>query len=117
MGGSSSLSTVPSTRLRGPPSCDIEPVAGRPWLWCTSRHRRCHKDRAAGIWCSFGTSGRNIMSSALETLRRDFGGDIIEPGGAEYESARRSVLTSGSPAYVLRPRSVGDVRAGVRFAA
>jgi hypothetical protein len=57
------------------------------------------------------------MSSALEVLRRDFGGDIIEPGGAEYESASRSVLASGSPAYVLRPESVGDVQAGVRFAA
>ena len=57
------------------------------------------------------------MSSALETLRRDFGGDIIEPGQAEYESARRSVLASGSPAYVLRPKSVVDVQAGVRFAA
>jgi FAD/FMN-containing dehydrogenase len=57
------------------------------------------------------------MSSALETLRRDFGGDIIEPGGAEYESASRSVLASGSPAYVLRPETAGDVPAGVRFAA
>jgi len=57
------------------------------------------------------------MSSARETFRRDFGGDIIEPGGAEYESARRSVLASGRPAYVLRPESVGDVQAGVRFAA
>ena len=57
------------------------------------------------------------MSSAFETLRRDFGGDIIEPGVAEYESASRSVLASGSPAYVLRPGSVGDVQAGVRFAA
>ncbi|WP_283136169.1 FAD-binding oxidoreductase [Rhizohabitans arisaemae] len=57
------------------------------------------------------------MSSALETLRRDFGGDIIEPGEAEYESARRSVLASGSPACVLRPGSVGDVQAGVGFAA
>lgn len=56
------------------------------------------------------------MRPAHETLRRDFGGDIIEPGGAEYESARRSVLASGSPAYVLRPRSVEDVQAGVRFA-
>ena len=56
------------------------------------------------------------MTSVLETLRRDFGGDIIEPGGAAYESARRSVFASGSPAYVLRPRSVGDVQAGVRFA-
>ncbi|GAB3988579.1 FAD-binding oxidoreductase [Actinoallomurus acanthiterrae] len=57
------------------------------------------------------------MSSALETLRRDFGGDIIEPGGAEYESASRTVLAAGSPAYVLRPKSVRDVRAGVGFAA
>ncbi|WP_431914697.1 FAD-binding oxidoreductase [Nonomuraea jabiensis] len=57
------------------------------------------------------------MSSALDTLRRDFGGDIIEPGGAEYGAASRSVLTSGSPAYVLRPKNVADVRAGVRFAA
>ena len=57
------------------------------------------------------------MNSVLETLRRDFGGDIIEPGGAEYESASRSLLASGSPAYVLRPTSVDDVQAGVRFAA
>ncbi|GIH61843.1 FAD-binding oxidoreductase [Microbispora siamensis] len=57
------------------------------------------------------------MNSALEILRRDFGGDIVEPGAPEYASASRSVLASGSPAYVLRPRSVGDVRAGVGFAA
>ena len=42
---------------------------------------------------------------------------IIEPGGAEYESARRSRLASGNPAFVLRPESVGDVQAGLRFAA
>jgi FAD/FMN-containing dehydrogenase len=57
------------------------------------------------------------MSSALETLRRDFGGDIIEPGGVEYESASRSVSASGTPACVLRPKAVGDVQEGVRFAA
>jgi len=57
------------------------------------------------------------MTSALEILRRDFGGDIIEPGGAEYSSASRSVFASGHPAYVLRPKSPGDVQAGVRFAA
>jgi FAD/FMN-containing dehydrogenase len=57
------------------------------------------------------------MSSAIETLRRDFGGSIIEPGGADYESASRSVLATGSPACVLQPRSVGDVQAAVRFAA
>ena len=57
------------------------------------------------------------MSSALETLRRDFGGGIIEPGGAEYESASGSLLAAGNPAHVLRPQSIGDVQAGVRFAA
>ncbi len=57
------------------------------------------------------------MNSALGILRRDFGGDIVEPGAAEYESASRSLFSSGSPAYVLRPRSVGDVQTGVRFAA
>jgi FAD/FMN-containing dehydrogenase len=57
------------------------------------------------------------MSSALEALRRDFGGGIIGPGSAEYESASRSLLASGHPARVLRPESVGDVQAGVRFAA
>jgi FAD/FMN-containing dehydrogenase len=55
------------------------------------------------------------MSSALEILRPGFDGDIVEPGHAEYESARGSVLASGSPAYVLRPASAEDVRAGVRF--
>jgi len=57
------------------------------------------------------------MSSALDTLRRDFGGDVIEPGGAAYESAGRTRLAPGRPAHVLRPGSVGDVQAGVRFAA
>jgi FAD/FMN-containing dehydrogenase len=56
------------------------------------------------------------MSPALETLRRDFGGDIIEPGAAQYESASRSVLASGRPVHVLRPKTVGDVQAGIRFA-
>jgi len=57
------------------------------------------------------------MSAEFETLRRDFGGDIIEPGAAEYASAGRTVLATGAPAHVLRPRTVRDVRAGVRFAA
>jgi hypothetical protein len=56
------------------------------------------------------------MSSAPEALRRDFGGDIIGPDGSEYDTARRSVLATGSPAWVLRPATVGDVQAAVRFA-
>ncbi|GAA2207558.1 FAD-binding oxidoreductase [Nonomuraea monospora] len=58
-----------------------------------------------------------MSTSALNNLRRDFGGAIIEPGSAGYESASRSVLAVGSPAYVLRPESVADVRAAVAFAA
>ena len=57
------------------------------------------------------------MSSALETLRRDFGGDIVEPGAEEYAAASGSVLVAGSPALVLRPGSVADVQAAVGFAA
>ncbi|MEV5963117.1 FAD-binding oxidoreductase [Kribbella sp. NPDC051952] len=57
------------------------------------------------------------MSSALETLRHDFGGDIIEPGDAAYEAASRTVLVGGTPAQVLRPTNLHDVQAAVRFAA
>lgn len=56
------------------------------------------------------------MSSALETLRRDFGGDIIEPADAGYEAASGSKLVPGSPAYVLRPETVADVQTAVGFA-
>ena len=56
------------------------------------------------------------MSTAPEALRRDFGGDIIEPGDAAYDAASRTVLATGSPAYVLRPASAAEVRAGVTFA-
>ncbi len=57
------------------------------------------------------------MSSAVENLRRVFGGDIIEPGDAEYASASGSVFASGRPALVVRPASVRDVQAAVGFAA
>ncbi|MDT7725020.1 MAG: hypothetical protein QOI21_1596 [Actinomycetota bacterium] len=57
------------------------------------------------------------MSSSLEDLRRGFGGEIIEPGGAEYEAASGSVLVAGSPVVVLRPSTVADVQKAVRFAA
>ncbi|MGA8247436.1 MAG: FAD-binding oxidoreductase [Nocardioides sp.] len=57
------------------------------------------------------------MSWTLEDLRRDVGGDIIEPGDPEYPSASRSVFAAGHPALVVRPASVGDVQAAVRFTA
>ena len=57
------------------------------------------------------------MSTTLTSLRQDFGGDIIDPTAAGYAEAARTVLAAGSPAVVLRPRTVADVRAAVRFAA
>ncbi len=56
------------------------------------------------------------MNSTIDVLRRDFRGEIIEPDSPGYESARRTVLVPGSPDLVLRPKSVGDVQAAVRFA-
>ena len=57
------------------------------------------------------------MSTDLQTLRRDFDGTIIEAGDADYETASRTILAAGSPVHVLRPASLRDVQAGVRFAA
>ncbi|WP_081682620.1 FAD-binding oxidoreductase [Marmoricola sp. URHB0036] len=53
----------------------------------------------------------------MSDLQADrFGGQMIEPGHADYEVARRTVFATGAPAYVVRPDDVGDVRAAVRFA-
>ncbi|MCK2215398.1 FAD-binding oxidoreductase [Actinomadura sp. ATCC 31491] len=56
-------------------------------------------------------------AATLDDLRRDFGGDLVTPGDADYAAAARTMLVSGEPALVLRPKSVEDVRAAVRFAA
>jgi FAD/FMN-containing dehydrogenase len=57
------------------------------------------------------------MNSAFATLLPSFGGGIIKPGDADYEKASGSVFASGTPALVLRPKSVADVQAAVRYAA
>jgi FAD/FMN-containing dehydrogenase len=56
------------------------------------------------------------MSTTTDILRRHFGGAIIGPGDAEYPAVSGSILASGSPAHVLRPTNVDDVRAAVGFA-
>jgi FAD/FMN-containing dehydrogenase len=56
------------------------------------------------------------MSSAEETFRREFGGDVIRPDDEGYAAASGSVFATGRPAYVVRPGSVRDVQAAVRFA-
>ncbi|TXL61415.1 FAD-binding oxidoreductase [Aeromicrobium terrae] len=50
-------------------------------------------------------------------LPQGFGGDVIAPGSPEYDDATRTLFATGSPRYVLRPRSTGDVQAAVRLAA
>jgi FAD/FMN-containing dehydrogenase len=57
------------------------------------------------------------MNPTLETLRRSFGGAIIEPRAPAYASARNSLFAGGRPAYVVRPDNVADARTAVRFAA
>ncbi|WP_427885606.1 FAD-binding oxidoreductase [Kribbella sp. GL6] len=45
-----------------------------------------------------------------------FGGQVFGPQDEGYDAASRTVLVAGSPAYVLRPASVDDVRKAVRYA-
>ncbi|WP_410789557.1 FAD-binding oxidoreductase [Kribbella sp. C-35] len=53
------------------------------------------------------------MSATVE----GFAGEIVGPDDPEYDAASRTVLVGGSPAYVLRPATVEDVRKAVRYAA
>ncbi|TCC29404.1 FAD-binding oxidoreductase [Kribbella speibonae] len=53
------------------------------------------------------------MSAVVE----GFAGKIVGPEDPEYDAASRTVLVGGSPAYVLRPETVEDVRKAVRYAA
>ncbi|MBZ2199149.1 FAD-binding oxidoreductase [Occultella gossypii] len=57
------------------------------------------------------------MTSALDALRQDFSGSVIGPGMPEYDGARRTALTFGTPDVVLRPASTADVRRAIRFVA
>ena len=56
------------------------------------------------------------MSTAPEALRRDFGGDIIEPGDNSYDAASRTVLAAGSPGVRRATGRRRDVQAAVTFA-
>ncbi|TCC03994.1 FAD-binding oxidoreductase [Kribbella soli] len=53
------------------------------------------------------------MSAVVE----GFAGEIVGPEDPGYDAASRTVLVGGSPAYVLRPASVEDVRKAVGYAA
>ena len=53
----------------------------------------------------------------MSVVIEGFGGEIVGPDDAGYDVASRTVLVGGSPAYVLRPASVEDVRKAVAYAA
>ncbi|HET9851791.1 MAG TPA: FAD-binding oxidoreductase [Candidatus Limnocylindrales bacterium] len=53
----------------------------------------------------------------LQSLRRSFAGEIVTPESSEYADARRvwNAMFDRRPAVVVRPLSVADVQAAVRF--
>ncbi len=56
-------------------------------------------------------------TTQLDQLRRSFAGDIVTPDAAEYDEARRvwNAMFDRRPALVMRPTSVADVQAAIRF--
>ena len=60
----------------------------------------------------------SIDASAIENLLKTFRGDVVRPGGADYEKLRR--VWNGSidrrPGVIARCTGVADVLAAVRFA-
>jgi len=56
-------------------------------------------------------------AAAIETLAADFAGQLIQPGGADYDTARQiwNGQVQRQPALIARCRGVADVMAAVRF--
>jgi FAD/FMN-containing dehydrogenase len=58
-----------------------------------------------------------VTPAQLDALRRSFAGDIVTPDASGYDDARRvwNAVFDRRPALVVRPTSVADVQAAVRF--
>ena len=59
----------------------------------------------------------NPNSTQIDQLRRTFAGDVVTPDAAGYDEARRvwNAMFDRRPAIVVRPTSVADVQAAIRF--
>jgi FAD/FMN-containing dehydrogenase len=57
-------------------------------------------------------------AAQIARFRERFGGDVIEPGDERYDAARRiwNAAVDKRPALIVRPTSVPDVVAAIRFA-
>jgi FAD/FMN-containing dehydrogenase len=58
-----------------------------------------------------------VTATTVNRFRSAFGGEIVTPGDAEYDTARRvwSALFDRRPALVVRPLNVDDIAAAIRF--
>jgi len=58
-----------------------------------------------------------VTPAKLDDLRRSFAGDVITPEADGYDDARRvwNAMFDRRPALVVRPMSVADVQAALRF--
>ncbi|HEX3272962.1 MAG TPA: FAD-binding oxidoreductase [Ktedonobacterales bacterium] len=55
-------------------------------------------------------------TQALSQLKNRIAGDVITPDSPEYETRRRVLNRTGSPAVIVRAQSVEDIVATLRFA-
>ena len=67
-----------------------------------------------------GANGANttIDDSAVEALKRNFKGDLLQPGDADYEHARTiwNAMIDKRPSLIARCKSTSDIVEAVRFA-
>ena len=57
------------------------------------------------------------MKQHVDRLRATFGGEVVTPGDASYDDARRvwNAVFDRRPALLLRPSSIADVATAIRF--
>jgi len=75
-------------------------------------------DRHADVRDGYPQVVRTLGPADLAELGRHFGGDVIVPESAGYDDARRvwNAVVDQRPALVVRPGTVVDVQAALRFA-